>query len=267
MKKLYRMKRIIKATEFETKLYSKKSNKYCLCIFTLNEFGRLQSQLAKLEHIKQKIDIIIVDGGSTDGTVDDSNIPTDLIKSVLIKHSSRGLGDQMQIAFRFAIEQDYKGVVTVDGNDKDDISEALHRFINALDDGFDHIQGSRFINGGKHKNTPLLRIFGLKYIHAPLISKAASFKYTDTTNGFRAYSKKLLTDGRFQIFRPQLKGYQLHYYMAIESIRRGMKATEVPVTRVYPPSKKVPTKISFFYGNANIFYELIKTCLGYYRPS
>ena len=39
------------------------------------------------------------------------------------------------------------GVLTIDGNNKD-CPESLDIFIKKLDEGFDMIQGSRFIKGG-----------------------------------------------------------------------------------------------------------------------
>ena len=93
----------------------------------------------------------------------------------------------------------------------------------------DHIQGSRYIAGGVAENTPLLRHLAVKFIHAPLISLAARHRYTDTTNGFRAYSRRFLTDRRVRPFRDVLSGYEMHYYLAIRAARLGFRVTELPV--------------------------------------
>jgi dolichol-phosphate mannosyltransferase len=148
----------------------------------------------------------------------------------------------MRMAFDFAINQGYEGVVIVDGNGKDDIS-AIPRFIEKLDEGYDHVQGSRYIPGGREENTPFLRKWGVKLLHAPLLSIAARMKCTDTTNGFRAYSKRLLEDSRIQIFRDIFATYELHYYLTIQASRLGFRCTEIPVARTYPKGGKVPTKI------------------------
>ena len=52
---------------FELKV---KTTKHCLIIPVLNEGKRFIQQLNKLEKYSNKIDIIIVDGGSTDGSID-----------------------------------------------------------------------------------------------------------------------------------------------------------------------------------------------------
>ncbi len=69
---------------------------------------------------------------------------------------ARQLASQLRCAYAFALEQGYQGIVTIDGNDKDD-PQAIPRFILALSDGVDFVQASRFVAGGKAENTPLSR--------------------------------------------------------------------------------------------------------------
>ena len=63
--------------------------------------------------------------------------------------------------------------------------------------------------GGEHSHTPLSRYVGVRLLHAPLVSLAAGVRYTDTTNGFRAYSRRFLADGRVAPFRSVFEGYEL----------------------------------------------------------
>src|SRR5205807_113700 len=120
-------------------------------------------------------------------------------------------------------------------------------------------QGSRFIKGGRAINTPLERLIAVRLIHAPLISLASRHRHTDTTNGFRAYSKRLLLDPEIAVFRDIFKTYELHYHLAIESARtKRFKLIETPVTRRYPEKGKTPTKISPVKGNAHVLGILIK---------
>lgn len=252
---------------FTTQEFQPRTSRYCLCIFTLNEVGRLQRQLAKIAASPISIDILICDGGSTDGTTKNENIKPYGVRAVLTKTGPGQLGAQMRMAFSYALDSGYEGVIVVDGNDKDDVVEGLARFIAALDEGYDHVQGSRFIPGGKHENTPLSRLIAVKVLHAPLLSLAAGTRYTDTTNGFRAYSRRFLSDPSVNLFRDVLSGYELHYYLAIEAARRGFRVCEVPVTRIYPREGKTPTKISPIAGNIKVLKTLFKSCLGCYSTS
>ena len=137
--------------------------------------------------------------------------------------------------------------------------------IKKLDDGYDMIQGSRFIQGGAAINTPKIRHFAVKLIHIPVISAIAGFKYTDTTNGYRGYSKKYLEHPDVQPFRDIFDTYELLAYLSVKAPRLGLKTCEVPVTRTYPSDGKVPTKISSFRGNFLLIEILWHLAMGKYN--
>jgi hypothetical protein len=171
----------------------------------------------------------------------------------------------MRMAKAYVIEEGYAGLVVIDGNGKDDVS-AIPRFLELLEEGYDHVQGSRYIRGGKGVNTPVARHIGVKLLHAPLVSAAAHRRYTDTTNGFRAYSRKLLTDRRVSPLRDAFLGYELHYYLAIRAARLGFRIVETPVTRAYPKDGAIPTKITGMRGNIEVLKTLASVMRGEFDP-
>lgn len=251
--------------DFELNELSKKKNKYCVIVFVINEGKKVQGQLKRMSKYTDQIDVVVADGGSTDGSLEADFLKEQKVHALLTKKGPGKLSAQMRMAFAYALSEGYEGVVVVDGNGKDDIS-AIPSFIKKLDEGFDHVQGSRFIPGGKAINTPLSREIGLHLIHAPLISLASRRRHTDTTNGFRAYSAKLLSDDAIAVFRDIFATYELHYHLTIESSRdKRYKTTEVPVTRKYPAKGKTPTKISPIKGNAHVMGVLLKAVTGKYR--
>lgn len=251
--------------EFTEDVFAPKANKYCVFVFVINEGERIQKQLGRMKQFSNVIDIVVADGGSTDGSLEAGFLKSQNVRALLTKTGRGKLSAQMRMAFAWALSEGYEGVVVVDGNGKDDIS-AIPDFIEHLDEGYDHIQGSRFVPGGKAINTPLSREIGLHVLHAPLISLAAHQRHTDTTNGFRAYSAKLLSDDDVAVFRDVFQTYELHYYLAIESSRRSQyKTIETPVTRAYPKHEKTPTKISPLKGNAHILKVLFLAVGGAYK--
>lgn len=251
--------------DFGVKEFAKKKQAYCVCVFVINEGKKIQKQMGVMKKYADQIDIIIADGGSTDGSLADDILKKNSVRTLLTKKGPGKLSAQMRMAFAYALNEGYEGVVVVDGNGKDDVS-AIPQFIKMLNEGYDHVQGSRFIPGGKAINTPLERLVGLHLIHAPLISLASRRRHTDTTNGFRAYSSKLLSDEVIAIFRDVFMTYELHYYLAIEASRRKYKITEIPVTRAYPAKGKTPTKISPIKGNIHVMGVLLRAVRGKYRP-
>jgi dolichol-phosphate mannosyltransferase len=251
--------------EFSEYNFKKKSSEYVVLVFVINEGQKIRNQIKKMENYSKNIDIVIADGGSIDGSLEQTYLKKHHVRTLLIKKGTGKLSAQMRMAFAWAIHEGYKGVIVVDGNDKDDIS-AIPEFVRLLSEGYDHIQGSRYIPGGKAINTPKTRHFGLKLIHAPLISLASRKKQTDTTNGFRAYSSKLITDSEIAVFRDVFQTYELHYYLAIESGRRKkFKTIETPVIRSYPKKGKTPTKISPIKGNLHLLTVLFKAVTNRYR--
>jgi dolichol-phosphate mannosyltransferase len=249
----------------ERHIFAPKRNRYCVAVFVINEGERVRKQLREMSVLADRIDIVVADGGSTDGSLALDTLDDFHIRALLVKRGPGKLSAQMRMAMAFAIGEGYEGIVVIDGNGKDDHS-AIPRFIELLDQGYDHIQGSRYVPGGKGINTPVSRTIGVKVLHAPLISLAAGARYTDTTNGFRAYSRRLLTDPRVQPLRDIFVGYELHYYLAIRAARLGFRVTETPVTRSYPTTGKTPTKISPVKGNLLILRTLAAAALGKFNP-
>lgn len=252
--------------DFSSDVLAKKKSDYCVCVFVINEGERIKSQLKSMKKFAGQVDIVIADGGSTDGSLEKSFLEKQNVRALLTKKGKGKLSAQMRMAFAWALAEGYKGIVVVDGNGKDDVS-AIPSFLKLLKTGYDHIQGSRFIPGGKAVNTPLSREIGLHLIHAPLISLASRKRHTDTTNGFRGYSSRLLLDKDISVFRDIFMTYELHYYLAIESSRKKeYKTIETPVTRTYPKKGKTPTKISPIKGNAHILSVLFRAVRGKYKP-
>ena len=248
-----------------TSVLAPRRTRHCVCIPVLNEAAHLPAQLARMVGIAGMPDVVVADGGSTDGGADPERLRAAGVRALLVKTGPGRLGAQIRMGFAWALDEGYQGVILIDGNGKDDPA-AVPEFARALDEGWDFLQGSRFVPGGRAVNTPLLRLLGIRLVHAPLVSLAARTRYTDTTNGFRACSRRLLEDQRVAIFRDALSGYELHYYLAIRAARLGFRVKEIPVTRTYPPEGRIPTKISPLRGNLNVLRALVAACLGRYDP-
>ncbi len=252
--------------EFKEEEFFGKKNKYCVCIPVINEADRIQDQLKKMLELKsfEKVDIIICDGGSTDGSVTPDFLKTVNVRTLLTKTDKGIVGAQLRMGYSYALKQGYEGVITMDGNNKDD-PVVINHFVTKLDEGFDYIQGSRYMKGGQAINTPLIRDLAIRLIHVPMIRIKSGFPFTDTTNGNRAYSRDLLLSKLIQPFRDIFYHYEFLVYISMRANRCGFKVTEVPMTRSYPKGK-TPTKITFFKGNFRILKSLFCSFFGFYNP-
>lgn len=251
----------------DVQLWEGKKHTHCVIIPVINEGERITHLLQRMSALKiaSLADIIIIDGGSNDGSLAEEKLKNNHVSGLLLKTAPGKLSAQLRCAYAFALEKGYEGIITIDGNDKDD-PEAIPRFISALEQGADFVQASRFIEGGVAENTPKSRDFAIRWVHAPLLSIASGFQWTDTTQGFRAYSRKMLSDPRVAPFRDIFMSYELLAYLSCRAPKLGYKCLELATVRKYPKGE-VPTKISSFRGNYAVLKTLFDACLGKFNPS
>ena len=249
------------------RLWLGKQHEWCVIIPVLNEGPRIRKLVGRMASLKMDdiADTIIVDGGSTDRSLDIADLKARGIRGLLIKTGPGKLSAQLRCGYAFALDRSYDGIITIDGNNKDD-PEAIPSFIETLKNGIDFVQGSRYIPGGLGENTPRLRAFAIRWIHAPLLSLFSGFRWTDTTQGFRGYSRKLLLDPKIAPFRDVFQGYELLSYLSYRAPRLGYHCIELPTKRRYPASGEIPTKILSLGGNLSLLYVLLRTCAGSYNP-
>jgi hypothetical protein len=253
--------------EFDTPLWLGRRHPWCVVIPVVNEgdrIARLLGRMAGLD-VAGRADIVIVDGGSSDGSLELESLRAKGVSGLLVKTGPGKLSAQLRCAYAFALDQGYEGIVTIDGNDKDD-PEAIPRFLDALEAGTDFVQASRFIPGGLAEGTPRSRDLAIRWLHAPVLRWASGFAWTDTTQGFRAYSRRLLLDPELAPFRHEFLTYELLAYLSYRAPRLGYRCLELPSTRRYPPGE-VRTKISGIRGNLVLVMILFKAALGLLNPT
>ena len=253
--------------DFECEEFAPRKKDYVVLIPIINEGNRILNELkrAQAANVGGVADIVICDGGSTDGCTEKSALVLLDVNTLLVKKSAGKQGAQLRMGFWWALKRGYKGIITIDGNDKDSI-EDVPRFIEKLEEGFDLVQGSRFVKGGVAVNTPLSRLIAVRLLHAPVISLTARQWFTDTTNAYRAYSTRYLQDSRVAPFRDVFNTYELLAYLSVRATQLKYRDCEIPVTRAYPKNEKTPTKISPFKGNWLLLKILFRNLLGAYNP-
>jgi len=249
----------------EVALYGEKRHAYALVIPVINEGDRIRGQLLRVQAADLPVDVIVADGGSTDGSLDADFVTEAGVRCVLTKTGPGKLSAQLRMAYAWALREGYDGVVTIDGNGKDGV-EAVAAMTRKLEAGCDYVQGSRYLHGGEAENTPLERTIANRMIHAPLLSVAGRHVFLDTTNGFRAYSANYLTHPEVQPFREEFQVYNLLFYLTVRAGQLGLKVDHCPVIRRYPESGKVPTKIGGLASKLALLGQTVKAATGGYTP-
>lgn len=250
---------------YETRDYAPKAHRHVVVIPVINEGERIRGQLRRIAEAGLSVDVIVADGGSTDGSLDDDFIGAVPVRAVLVKTGPGKLSAQLRMAYSWCLRQGYDGVITIDGNGKDGV-DAIADFARLLDEGYDYIQGSRYMKGGVAENTPLERTLANRGIHAPTLSLAGRRWLTDTTNGFRGYSRRYLLDPRVKPFRDVFMRYELLFYLTVRAGQIGLKVTETPVRRSYPENEPTPTKIGGLKGKIDMLGQTFAAAFGAFSP-
>jgi dolichol-phosphate mannosyltransferase len=250
---------------FDTVEIRAKAERYALVVPVINEGDRIRSQLLRTAAEGLPVDVVVADGGSTDGSLDVAFLTSVGLRALLTKTGPGKLSAQLRMAYAWCLQQGYEGIVTIDGNGKDGLG-AVREIVAKLEAGYDYVQGSRYVAGGLAENTPLERTIANRGIHAPVLSLSGRHWFTDTTNGFRGYSRAYLLDPRVQPFRSIFMRYELLFYLTVRAGQIGRRVCQVPVQRRYPKDAATPTKIAGWRGKVEILRQTFAAALGFYAP-
>ena len=202
-------------------------------------------------------EVLVVDDGSTDRSAEVARARG---AAVLPMGRTVGVGAALRAGFRWAVARGFDVIVVIAGNAKD-APEEIPRLLDAIADGADFAQGSRFLSGGAMGDMPLYRRLATR-VHPVLFSLAARKWVTESTNGFRAFRTRLLEDRRIELDQAWLDEYELEPYLYWKVIRLGYRTAEVPVTKIYPPRSLGYTKMAPLTGWWSILRPVILLGLG-----
>jgi dolichol-phosphate mannosyltransferase len=207
-------------------------------------------------------EVVVPDDASTDRSAEVARAAGATVLS--LGHRS-GAGAGLRAGYRYAVEKGYDVAVAVAGNNKDS-PEEIPQMLDPIADGrADFVQGSRFLKrGADFGHMPLYRRVATR-IHPLLFSLVARRWVTESTNGFRAIHRRVLTDPRLDLSPSWLDHYELEPYLYIRVIRLGYKTAEVAVSKVYPPRALGQTKMKPFTGWWSILKPVFYLGLGLKR--
>ncbi len=194
--------------------------KTLVTITTYNEERNISSVLKR---IPEEYDILVVDDGSSDKTVD---IIENLGYNVAVHPVNLGQGTAVITSFKIGVMEGYDILIEMDGDGQHDPGE-IPKFIEVFENtDFDIVIGSRIL-GKNYQNAPLFRKMFLPYF-SWIISKASGYRLTDYMCEFRAFRvnslKKVLHD-IVTMFEPQYIAAE----MLIRFARADLTIKEIPI--------------------------------------
>lgn len=199
-------------------------------------------------------EILIVDDGSDDGS---PSTCRELGATVIELGRTMGVGAAIRTAFDFAVQNHFDVIVVMAGNNKDFPEHMAHLIDPIADSSADFVQGSRYLHEDHDFGPmPLYRRFATR-LHPWLFSRISGQRITDSTNGFRAIHRRVLTSPDIDLSSPRLDNYELEPYVFMAAIREGFKVVEVPARKVYPPKNLGQTKMKPIVGWWSILRPLV----------
>lgn len=185
----------------------------CIVIPTLNEAENLPHVLPR---IPAKYSVVVVDGGSTDGTVD---VAAALRPSArIIRQTGRGKGNALTCGFAAA---DSQIIVMLDADGSAKVEE-IPRFVSALVSGADFAKGSRFFADGGSADITRVRRAGNRLLSG-LVNTLFDTHYTDLCYGYNAFWADCLP--RLAVDAP---GFEVETQLNIRACKARLLVVEVP---------------------------------------
>jgi dolichol-phosphate mannosyltransferase len=207
-------------------------------------------------------EVLVIDDGSRDRS---REVARAAGATVIELGRTVGVGAALRAGYRYAVDHGYDVAVVMAGNNKD-APEEIPLLVAPIAEGrADFVQGSRFLKPEANFGPmPLYRRLATR-LHPLLFSLAARRRVTESTNGFRAVHRRVLTDARLDLEQPWLDEYELEPYLYLQAIRLGYRTHEVPVTKIYPPRHLGQTKMRPVVGWWSILRPLVYVGLGLRR--
>ena len=186
--------------------------KVTLVVPTLNEIECMKEIMPRVrpEWVDQ---ILIVDGGSTDGTIEYARESGYCVLEPTVK----GLTNQLFESFK-AVQGDTIILFSPDGNS---IPELIPNLVNKMKEGYDMVIVSRYTQGAKsHDDDVFTRIGNSMFTR--LVNAAFGASYTDVLVIFRAFKRDVLNK-----IRHDRKG-DIDMELSIQCAKKGLKVAEIP---------------------------------------
>jgi glycosyltransferase involved in cell wall biosynthesis len=163
----------------------------CACLAVVpayNESATVGRVVAALHRETPQVDVVVIDDGSTDRTVECAERAG---ARILRLPFNLGIGGAVQAGFKFAHENGYDYMVQVDGDGQHDPAEIVSLFGAMEQSGSaDMICGSRFLTASGYVS-PISRRTGI-HLFAFLLSLFLRQRVTDPTSGFRLYNRRAI---------------------------------------------------------------------------
>ena len=201
--------------------------KVLVIIPAYNEEENILRVVRQLEAANTGCDYVVINDCSKDNTpkildenkINHIDLPVNL-----------GLTGAVQTGYKYAYENNYDAAIQFDG-DGQHLPEYIPALVKEIENGYDIVIGSRFIDEKKHMSA---RMLGSRLITA-MIKLTTGQKINDPTSGMRIINRKLIKDYAYELNRkpePDTLAYQMKKGFRVKEIQVKME-DRVAGTSIY----------------------------------
>ena len=201
--------------------------KVLVIIPAYNEEENILRVVRQLEAANTGCDYVVINDCSKDNTpkildenkINHIDLPVNL-----------GLTGAVQTGYKYAYENNYDAAIQFDG-DGQHLPEYIPALVKEIENGYDIVIGSRFVDEKKHMSA---RMLGSRLITA-MIKLTTGQKINDPTSGMRIINRKLIKDYAYELNRkpePDTLSYQMKKGFRVKEIQVKME-DRVAGTSIY----------------------------------
>jgi len=195
-----------------------------IAIPVFNERKYVEAVLDKVKRFHP--DILVIDDGSTDGTVEYLKTRDDI--QLICHPENRGYGQSLIDAFKHADARGYDWVITMDCDEQHE-PERIPDFIRAIEtDQWDLISGSRYLQNRLDDDLPPTDRRAINAQITSILNDCYDLKLTDAFCGFKAHRVSAMR--RLTLNIP---GYAFPMQLWPQVAHEKLRLTEIAVRLIY----------------------------------
>ena len=197
---------------------------------TYNEAANLATIVPVVLGRDSRIDVLVVDDGSPDGTgeiADRIAAESDRV-SVVHREGKQGLGSAYLRGFTWGLERGYDYLLEMDSDHSHD-PKYLTDLLRAVEADYDLVIGSRYVTGVNVINWPMSRLL-LSWFANKYARVITGLPLSDATAGFKCFRREVLEAIDFS--KVGSTGYAFQIEMDFRAWKKGFRLGEVPIVFV-----------------------------------
>ena len=230
-----------------------RADRVCIVIPAWNEEAPLSVLLQGLpvRVLGREVSTIVVSDGSTDHTEEVAGAAGATVISI---SGNRGKGAAVRAGILAAEREGFDYLVTMDADGQHDPAELERLLRPIIDEGYDIVIGTRFLDNRGRGTVPLNRYL-LREALLSYVNRGLRSSYTDLFCGYRGFSRPALA-------RVQFVGNRYHCELEtiFDAAIHGLRVAEVPVRRIYVEGgTKMGAQVGSVLGRIWVLFQYLET--------